>query len=128
MRDTLGLVAGYGLLTVTGDRHKQMRKAMNPAFSISNLTAREYHSSQSVSEIERALETDMYYDAIDKYANSLQTTLYSLIRVYISLLSILNTRVEKAQGGQGSVEIMYEWSTLSITASSSTFFTSRDGQ
>ncbi|KAJ3907532.1 cytochrome P450 [Lentinula edodes] len=75
MRDTLGLVAGYGLLTVTGDRHKQMRKAMNPAFSISNLTA----------------QTDMYYDAID------------------NLLSILNTRVEKAQGGQGSVEIMYEW-------------------
>ncbi|KAJ3923545.1 cytochrome P450 [Lentinula edodes] len=75
MRDTLGLVAGYGLLTVTGDRHKQMRKAMNPAFSISNLIA----------------QTDMYYDAID------------------NLLSILNTRVEKAQGGQGSVEIMYEW-------------------
>ncbi|KAJ3883916.1 cytochrome P450 [Lentinula edodes] len=75
MRDTLGLVAGYGLLTVTGDRHKQMRKAMNPAFSISNLTA----------------QTDMYYDAID------------------NLLSILNSRVKKAQGGQGSVEIMYEW-------------------
>lgn len=127
MRDTLGLVAGYGLLTVTGDRHKQMRKAMNPAFSISNLTAREYHSSQSVSEIERASETEMYYDAIDKYANSSQMT-YSLTSEYISLLSILNSRVEKAQGGQGSVEIMYEWSTLLITASSSTFFMSRDGQ
>ncbi|KAJ3865621.1 cytochrome P450 [Lentinula novae-zelandiae] len=75
MRDTLGLVAGHGLLTVTGDRHKQMRKAMNPAFSISNLTA----------------QTEMYYDAID------------------NLMSILNSRVEKAQGGQGSVEIMYEW-------------------
>ncbi|KAJ3814883.1 cytochrome P450 [Lentinula aff. lateritia] len=81
MRDTLGLVAGYGLLTVTGDRHKQMRKAMNPAFSIPNLTA----------------QTDMYYDAIDKYANSLQIT-YSLSSEYIS-----------ASWGQGSVEIMYEW-------------------
>ncbi|KAJ3775477.1 cytochrome P450 [Lentinula raphanica] len=39
MREILGLVTGYGLLTVTGDRHKQMRKAMNPAFSIPNLTA-----------------------------------------------------------------------------------------
>lgn len=29
MRDILGLVAGYGLLTVTGNEHKQMRKAMN---------------------------------------------------------------------------------------------------
>lgn len=41
MREILGMVAGYGLLTVTGNRHKQMRKAMNPAFSIPNLTARE---------------------------------------------------------------------------------------
>lgn len=40
LRDILGLVAGYGLLTVTGDEHKQLRRAMNPAFSISNLTAR----------------------------------------------------------------------------------------
>ncbi|KAJ4479334.1 cytochrome P450 [Lentinula aciculospora] len=49
MRETLGLVTGHGLLTVTGDCHKQMRKAMNPAFSLHNLTA----------------QTDMYYDAID---------------------------------------------------------------
>jgi len=42
MRHILGLVTGYGLLTVTGNEHKQMRKAMNPAFSISNLTARMY--------------------------------------------------------------------------------------
>jgi hypothetical protein len=49
MRHILGLVAGYGLLTVTGNDHKQMRKAMNPAFSIPNLTA----------------HNDMYYHAID---------------------------------------------------------------
>lgn len=42
MRHFLGLVTGYGLLTVTGNEHKQMRKAMNPAFSIPNLTARAY--------------------------------------------------------------------------------------
>ncbi|KAF5375769.1 hypothetical protein D9757_009010 [Collybiopsis confluens] len=48
MRKVLGSVTGYGLLTVTGDEHRQMRKAMNPAFSIPNLTA----------------QTDMYYDAI----------------------------------------------------------------
>lgn len=41
MRNALGLVAGYGLLTVTGNEHKQMRKSMNPAFSIPNLMARE---------------------------------------------------------------------------------------
>ncbi len=40
LRNILGLVAGYGLLTVTGDEHRQMRKVMNPAFSIPNLMAR----------------------------------------------------------------------------------------
>ncbi|PWZ01985.1 cytochrome P450 [Testicularia cyperi] len=33
----LGVVAGYGLLTVEGDTHKKMRKTMNPAFSLTNL-------------------------------------------------------------------------------------------
>ncbi|KAJ3722531.1 cytochrome P450 [Lentinula raphanica] len=48
VREILGSVTGYGLLTVTGYRHKQMRKAMNPAFSIPNLAA----------------QTDMYYKPI----------------------------------------------------------------
>ncbi|CAA7259771.1 unnamed protein product [Cyclocybe aegerita] len=39
LRNILGLVTGYGLLTVTGNDHKQMRRAMNPAFSIPNLMA-----------------------------------------------------------------------------------------
>ena len=42
MRHALGIVAGYGLLTVTGNEHKGMRKAMNPAFSIPNLMSREF--------------------------------------------------------------------------------------
>lgn len=42
MRDVLELVAGYGLLTTTGEDHKQLRKAMNPAFSIQNLMARAF--------------------------------------------------------------------------------------
>ncbi|KAJ7280421.1 cytochrome P450 [Mycena rebaudengoi] len=49
LRDVLGLVAGYGLLTITGTEHKQLRKAMNPAFSITNLMA----------------QTDMYYPPIE---------------------------------------------------------------
>ena len=40
MRNILGIVAGYGLLTVTGDEHRMMRRTMNPAFSIPSLTAR----------------------------------------------------------------------------------------
>ncbi|KAJ7643629.1 cytochrome P450 [Roridomyces roridus] len=49
LRDILGLVAGYGLLTITGDAHKQLRKTMNPAFSVQNLMA----------------QTDMYYEPIE---------------------------------------------------------------
>ena len=41
MKNILGTVAGYGLLTVTGDEHRQMRRFMNSAFSISSLSARE---------------------------------------------------------------------------------------
>ncbi|KAF7336376.1 hypothetical protein MVEN_02186200 [Mycena venus] len=49
MRDILELVAGSGLLTTTGDAHKRLRKAMNPAFSVPNLIA----------------QTDMYYEPIE---------------------------------------------------------------
>jgi cytochrome P450 len=42
MRDVLGIVTGMGLLTVTGNEHKMMRKTMNPAFSMPNLVAREF--------------------------------------------------------------------------------------
>ncbi|KAF9005232.1 cytochrome P450 [Cyathus striatus] len=54
MRDVLGLVTGYGLLTVTGDEHKQMRKSMNPAFSIPNIMAQTsmyYHPIESLIKI-----------------------------------------------------------------------------
>lgn len=68
MRNILGLVTGHGLLTVTGNDHKQMRKAMNPAFSIANLTARTcasiHHCMPSLTGL---AETDMYYEAIDGY-------------------------------------------------------------
>ncbi|KAF5367336.1 hypothetical protein D9615_010281 [Tricholomella constricta] len=57
MRDILGLTAGYGLLTVTGNEHKQMRKFMNPAFSIPSLMA----------------QTDMYYNSIESLIEILQT-------------------------------------------------------
>ncbi|KAF9057557.1 cytochrome P450 [Panaeolus papilionaceus] len=53
MKNILGLVTGYGLLTVTGDEHKQMRKAMNPAFSLPNLVA----------------QTSMYYEPVEGLVN-----------------------------------------------------------
>lgn len=46
LKSILGLVTGYGLLTVTGDDHRQMRKVMNPAFSLSNLMTREFSPTQ----------------------------------------------------------------------------------
>ncbi|KAI0029997.1 cytochrome P450 [Vararia minispora EC-137] len=55
LRDMLGIVAGYGLLTVTGNEHRQMRRAINPAFSLSNIMA----------------QTDIYFDSIDVYVSFL---------------------------------------------------------
>ncbi|KIJ40563.1 hypothetical protein M422DRAFT_32212 [Sphaerobolus stellatus SS14] len=49
LRHILGVTAGYGLLTVTGNEHKLMRRTMNPAFSLSNLMA----------------QTDMYYPPLE---------------------------------------------------------------
>ncbi|KAF5344892.1 hypothetical protein D9758_011593 [Tetrapyrgos nigripes] len=79
MRDILGIVAGYGLLTVTGNEHRQMRKAMNPAFSIPALMA----------------QVDMYHDAVDSLVDILNDK--------------ISTEEEKTGAGQGKVELMYEW-------------------
>ena len=49
-RHMMAMCAGYGLFYAAGADHKQMRKTMNPAFSISNLSA----------------QTDMYYDIIEE--------------------------------------------------------------
>ncbi|KAJ7624701.1 cytochrome P450 [Roridomyces roridus] len=49
MRAMLGLVAGHGLFTTTGEDHKRLRKAMTPAFSVQNMMA----------------ETEMYYGPIE---------------------------------------------------------------
>ncbi|KZT23875.1 cytochrome P450 [Neolentinus lepideus HHB14362 ss-1] len=57
MKNILGLVAGYGLLTVTGDEHRMMRKVLNPAFSIPNLMS----------------QTEMYYEPIEILIKKLKT-------------------------------------------------------
>lgn len=57
MKNILGMVAGWGLLTVTGDEHKAMRKVLNPAFSIPSLTA----------------QTEMYYGPIEILIRTLKS-------------------------------------------------------
>ncbi len=37
MQYTLGVVAGHGLLTASGDDHKRMKKLLQPAFSAHNV-------------------------------------------------------------------------------------------
>ncbi|KZV75242.1 cytochrome P450 [Peniophora sp. CONT] len=59
LRDMLGLVAGYGLLTVTGNEHRQMRRAMNPAFSLPALMS----------------QTEMYFDHIDVLTSIMRSQL-----------------------------------------------------
>ncbi|PBK72346.1 cytochrome P450 [Armillaria solidipes] len=59
LRNFFELITGRGLLTVMGDEHKQMRRAMNPAFSLQNLMA----------------QTDMYYEPITNLVNIISTEL-----------------------------------------------------
>ncbi|KAF9448070.1 cytochrome P450 [Macrolepiota fuliginosa MF-IS2] len=59
LRNILGLVTGYGLLTVTGDEHKQMRKAMNPAFSIPNLMSQTYMYWESIDSLVDILKNEI---------------------------------------------------------------------
>ncbi|KAF7325693.1 hypothetical protein MKEN_00419400 [Mycena kentingensis (nom. inval.)] len=70
LRHILGLVAGYGLLTITGDEHKRLRRAMNPAFSISNLSE----------------QTEMYYEPIEGlveiFKNELKDKAGKVVEVY----------------------------------------------
>lgn len=68
MRNILGIVAGFGLLTVEGKEHRQMRRAMNPAFGLQHLIARKLHPLPLVfSCVEGLVEVDMYYDSIERY-------------------------------------------------------------
>ncbi|EPQ61077.1 cytochrome P450 [Gloeophyllum trabeum ATCC 11539] len=57
MKNILGMVAGCGLLTVTGEEHRLMRKILNPAFSIPNLMS----------------QTEMYYEPIETLIQKLKT-------------------------------------------------------
>lgn len=57
LRNFFELITGRGLLTVMGDEHKQMRRVMNPAFSLQNLMA----------------QTDMYYEPITNLVNIIST-------------------------------------------------------
>ncbi|KAF8165324.1 cytochrome P450 [Crassisporium funariophilum] len=59
LRNILGLVTGYGLLTVTGNDHKQMRKAMNPAFSIPNLMAQTHMYFEPINGLVDILKKDI---------------------------------------------------------------------
>ena len=68
MKEILGMVAGWGLLTVTGNEHRAMRRAMNPAFSIPNLSARMYQLYLRTAGPDLIIisETDMYYDTVSR--------------------------------------------------------------
>lgn len=59
LRNFFELITGRGLLTVMGEEHKQMRRVMNPAFSLQNLMA----------------QTDMYYEPITNLVNIISAKL-----------------------------------------------------
>ncbi|KIL64507.1 hypothetical protein M378DRAFT_11503 [Amanita muscaria Koide BX008] len=61
LRKALEIIFGHGLASVTGDEHRSLRKAMNPAFSADNLTA----------------QTLFHYEAVDGLAGILNDQVVS---------------------------------------------------
>ncbi|TDL20852.1 cytochrome P450 [Rickenella mellea] len=93
VRNILGVSAGWGLLTETGDVHRQMRRNLNPAFSITSLAERERHNSSFLLRCTFHLaETDMYYEPT------------------YGLVEILNEGIEaEPTPSLGKVFYTYEW-------------------
>ncbi|PPQ77754.1 hypothetical protein CVT25_011188 [Psilocybe cyanescens] len=101
LKNILGLVTGYGLLTVTGNDHRQMRKVMNPAFSISNLMAQILEAEINNQEISQNGKEINVYDWMSKVtldiicetafgykADSLHNPENELAKAYELLLSL----------------------------------------
>ncbi|KAF7328581.1 hypothetical protein MVEN_02546200 [Mycena venus] len=62
IRDVMGMIVGYGLFTVTGDEHKQLRKSITP---------RVFDSKPHGP----CVETDMYYEPIEGLIDIMKTKL-----------------------------------------------------
>lgn len=52
LRDLLGIAAGYGLLTLEGSEHQELRRWMNPAFRLNFLHEREAHGRTKQREVQ----------------------------------------------------------------------------
>ncbi|KAL0580962.1 hypothetical protein V5O48_001054 [Marasmius crinis-equi] len=63
--ELMGFVAGYGLLTTTGKEHRRMRKVLNPAFSISQLSSQTYMYHEPIETL-----VDMLCEQIDQEQQS----------------------------------------------------------
>jgi len=94
MKNVLGMVTGYGLLTVEKNEHRQMRRMMNPAFSLPNLSSRALFSPQRFGSYKNSCtEMDQYHVAID-----------SLLRIFTGHV------IAARDPEQGVVLPIYEWS------------------
>lgn len=98
MKDVLGMVTGYGLLTVEKNEHRQMRRMMNPAFSLPNLSSRAlFFVPVLPTWIKSRTEIDQYHEAIN------------------SLLRIFTGHVISAKDPEKGVVLpMYEWSKFGV--------------
>jgi len=98
MKNVLGMVTGYGLLTVEKNEHRQMRKMMNPAFSLPNLSSRALSSLPHFGSYKNpCTEMDQYHMAID-----------SLLRIFTG--HVISTR----DPDKGVVLPIYEWSEFDV--------------
>jgi len=110
LRHILGLITGYGLLTVTGDDHKKMRKAINPAFAIPNLMHRKWSFVHIYLVLKICEEFPMYFEPVDGcVTNYIQSS--TTKKKLSSLVSILKDEIlQEKTPENGKIIRVYEWS------------------
>lgn len=105
------MLLGNGLLTNTGETHKQMRRVMNPAFSLVNLTARMCTSPSSAGRISQSsTEIDAYYEPIEGYARVPAALAYTHTD-HNRFIEILNGLIQTQPDADtaSTTVLMYEW-------------------
>lgn len=111
MRNIVGFTAGFGLLTSTGDVHRQMRKAMNPAFSAASLTARELSLNIECPITLLKFWRQRLICIMSPSTSMLFLTSYPRrYRRVQSLVKILKGQIEgQSNPSEGKVFTMYDW-------------------
>ena len=118
VRNVYGIIVGHGLLTVTGDKHRLMKKVMNPAFSINNLMSRMYDHWLPSSKNHEQNNLQTFICITTQFMGSFRqqpSADTGIISSIVRLVKILNDQIDSQEEPQkGKVINVHDWSALFI--------------